>query len=267
MQQQKKWILMTGVSRGIGRSLSENLRKRGFFVCGLLRPVHLQSSHLELDECLPWDLDLSWDSNQSELLLEFMTHHSVIGFIHGAGVLGPMNPIPQAASEVHWQNWWREYHSTMRVNHTAGLELVFAVKSLLKSWTLQERDRQPFVMHLSSGAAVKPYAGWDAYCASKASMLMAFKALAAKVSAQELNVLSVAPGTVMTDMMQKVLAAKPEDFPALPKFKLLEQTGGLVTPDESASQICHWLVESLSEELAKWHGQLYDVRDNNSVMK
>ncbi|NBW82620.1 SDR family NAD(P)-dependent oxidoreductase [bacterium] len=118
-------------------------------------------------------------------------------------------------------------------------------------------------MHISSGAAVKPYVGWGAYCSSKAAILMDFKCLASQIGVSELLVLSVAPGTVMTDMMKQVLASHPQDFPAIGKFKELEKTGGLVPPDLAGGKIVSWLIEQPSANLAQWHGQLYDVRNNS----
>jgi hypothetical protein len=63
--------------------------------------------------------------------------------------------------------------------------------------------------------------------------------------------------------MRQVLASQPEDFPAIDKFKELEKSGGLVPPDLAGEKMVRWLVEQPAENLAQWHGQLYDVRNNN----
>lgn len=267
MEQQKNWILMTGVTRGIGRSLAEEFRKMGFFVCGLVRSENCAAAQPHLDAVLPWDLSLAWESNASPALLEFVARERVIGLIHAAGVLGSTNPVPEATDVAAWTSWWADYALTDRINHKAGLELIWGVKKSLVSWSTKRGQRTPFVLHLSSGAAVKPYAGWDAYCTSKAAMLMAFRTLAAKTPASELKVLSVAPGTVMTDMMKSVLSAREENFPALSKFKALEKSGGLVAPEVPAKKICSWLVDSLDADLCSWHGELYDVRDSSPATK
>jgi NAD(P)-dependent dehydrogenase (short-subunit alcohol dehydrogenase family) len=265
--QEKNWILMTGCSRGIGRSLALELQERGFLVCGLIRPGNLEKAKHHLGQVLDWDLGLPWEANPSTALRDFVLKNRVVGFIHAAGLLGPMTQTPEPEKSEEWRSWWAEYFSTLRVNHTAAVEIMHAVQAQLKNWECELGERSPFIMHLSSGAAVKPYAGWDAYCSSKAAMLMEFKCLAARISSEQTTILSVAPGTVMTDMMQKVLSANPSEFPALPKFKALEQSGGLLPPEVPAKQICDWLIASSQQEIKQWHGELYDVRSSNSLTK
>ncbi|MEY3903288.1 MAG: hypothetical protein RL189_2594 [Pseudomonadota bacterium] len=260
----RQWIVMTGVTRGIGRSIARQLRARGFFVCALARKESLAAAGNEADRVLQWDCALPWEDNDSVNLLDFLSDNPVVGIIHAAGLLGPMDKPPHPSDAPHWKQWREDYLSTVRVNLTAGVELVQAARPFMqkqKSSTTQEKPA--FVMHLSSGAAVKAYAGWNSYCASKAAMLMEFKCLAAQCSSDELLCLSVAPGTVMTDMMKQVLSANPDDFPALGKFRELEKSGGLVTPDSAAKKIVDWLIDSSTEQLCRWHGELYDVRTSS----
>ncbi|MEY4064449.1 MAG: hypothetical protein RIR26_657 [Pseudomonadota bacterium] len=264
-QDKSHWILMTGVTRGIGRALSQELRRKGFLVCGLVRRESAPKMHSELDHVIPWDLDWEWEKNSPSAWATFVREHCVVGFIHAAGQLGPMQSRSSDVTSAEWASWWNAYSQAIRVNHTAGLELSLAVRSHLQQWSNASGERRPFLLHLSSGAAVKPYVGWEAYCSSKAAMLMAFKCLAAQDSPEVLNVLSVAPGTVMTDMMQQVLSANASEFPALSKFKELEKTGGLVSPEVPALKISDWLVDSEDAEIKRWHGELFDVRNSISA--
>lgn len=259
-----QWIVMTGVTRGIGRSIARQLRARGFFVCALARKESAATAGSEADHVLRWDCALPWEDNDFVNLLDFLSANPVAGIIHAAGLLGPMDKPPHPSDAPHWKQWREDYLRTVRVNLTAGVELVQAARPFLqkqKSSTTQEKPA--FVMHLSSGAAVKAYAGWNSYCASKAAMLMEFKCLAAQCSSDEMLCLSVAPGTVMTDMMKQVLSSNPDDFPALGKFRELEKSGGLVTPDSAAKKIVDWLIDSPTEQLCRWHGELYDVRTSS----
>ncbi|NBX18504.1 MAG: SDR family NAD(P)-dependent oxidoreductase [Proteobacteria bacterium] len=258
----KKWILMTGVSRGLGHALARMLRAEGFAVCALVRSGSAAACAEVSEHCLTWDCSLSWEKNDFSALEKFCSDHFIAGFVHAAGVLGPMDKTPEPSDSAAWNKWRTEYHAAVAVNYTGGNELVHAVLPHLKKFpTASGAMRPPFVMHLSSGAALKPYAGWNAYCSAKAAMLMEFKCLAAQHKPQELHVLSVAPGTVMTDMMRQVLSARPENFPAIEKFKELEKSGGLVSPDFAAQKICRWLTQNSAEELQRWHGELYDVRN------
>lgn len=258
---------MTGVSRGLGRSLARLLREAGLSVCALSRSGSAAACAEVSDHCFPWDCASPWEKNNFAAVEKFCTENSVVGFIHAAGVLGPMDKTPAPSESSAWQTWWAEYHAAVAVNFTGGTELVHAVLPFLKKFQSGSGEpRVPLVMHLSSGAALKPYAGWNAYCSAKAAMLMEFKCLAAQHKPEELLVLSVAPGTVMTDMMRQVLSARPEDFPALGKFKELEKSGGLVSPDSAAQKICNWLLQSSVEELERWHGEMFDVRNAKPVI-
>ncbi|MBM3381409.1 MAG: SDR family NAD(P)-dependent oxidoreductase [Betaproteobacteria bacterium] len=265
--QEKNWILMTGVTRGIGRSLAEILRQRGISVCGLVRPAKVQQVSGWLDAVVPWELELPWAENSAETLFSTLSGKRVIGFVHAAGVLGPMDDVPDAGNVQAWVRWWSASAAAHRVNHASGMEILTAVLPKLSAWKNTTGKRSSFVAHLSSGAALKPYVGWNAYCASKAAILMDFKCLAAKIAAGQTTVLSVAPGTVMTDMMKQVLASDPSAFPALPKFKSLEQSGGLVAPEVPAGQIITWMLDSSQQQIEAWHGEFYDVRTNNSLTK
>jgi NAD(P)-dependent dehydrogenase (short-subunit alcohol dehydrogenase family) len=263
-EQNRTWIIMTGASRGIGLAMAKQFRARGLSVCALLRPQSIAASQPHVDRIIAWDCDQPWHLNPAQDLLDFAEKEKVVGFVHAAGLLGPMERPPAARESSAWQLWWDEYRSTLRVNHLSGMELALGLKTFLKPWKNQApSERPPFLMHVSSGAAVKPYVGWGAYCSSKAAMLMDFKCLASQFDCREILVLSVAPGTVMTDMMRQVLASQPEDFPAIDKFKELEKSGGLVPPDLAGEKMVRWLVEQPAENLAQWHGQLYDVRNNN----
>jgi len=252
---------MTGATRGIGQALADSIRRRGYFVCSLARSASVDLAVSSSDHVIRWDCSLDCEENPWDELYDFVQSKTSCGFIHAAGILGPMERISSRREQAHWHAWWADYYRAFRINFSAGAELVHGLRPLLKSFPGDTiPPRPPFVMHLSSGAARKAYVGWNAYCSSKAALLMEFQCLAAEKAANELQVLSVAPGTVMTDMMRQVLSAQADDFPAVSKFKELESTGGLIHPQAAAEKIASWLLESKAGELEQWHGLLYDVR-------
>lgn len=263
----KDWIIVTGVTRGIGKSLATEFQKRGYSICGVVRPSVGEAAKEWLDEVVTHDLSEPFDKKMLLRLSEVLSTRRVIGVVHAAGLLGPMTTQPRADEFELWNQWWAYYQQTFQVNLHSGIQLMSACWKELHEWSGPTGRRSPFVLHLSSGAAVKPYPGWGTYCASKAALLMEFKCWAAKTAADICNVLSVAPGTVMTDMMQQVLSANPSDFPALAKFKDLEKNGGLVEPELPAKLICDWLLNLNHEQISKWHGELYDVRSSSSATK
>lgn len=241
----KPWILATGLSRGIGAALGKALGDT-FSIASLERnpkgewPIEFK-----------WDLAKSCDDNNSKSLFEFLRKHQPVGFLHCAGVLGPLGVPP--SDQQGAKAYWAKFDEAFAINTRSALELLhFVLPHFSKQHT-------PFVFHLSSGAAVKPYAGWDAYCTSKSAMLMAFQCLAKKYPANELLCLSVAPGTVMTDMMRNVLTSDPTLFPDVQKFKTLQTTGGLADPAVVAEKIAT-LLKSPADKLSRIHGELFDIR-------
>ena len=156
----------------------------------------------------------------------------------------------------------------MQVNFLACQCLVETLLPNLLRFRELAPGANAFALHLSSGAATSPYVGWDAYCISKAAILTYFKQLALRFAPTELLSLSVAPGTVFTDMMHTVLAATPADFPGVEKFKQLEKEGSLVEPKVPASFLVDLVMATLpgtaqhklGEKLLSLHGTFIDVR-------
>lgn len=232
---QKPWIIGTGLTRGIGFHLSEKLRFEFNFLSVGRKPSH--------DHHIFWDLRKNMESSVSDEIQTFISNKNVFGVLYCAGELG------MASSS---KNAWLE---TMNVNCNSGVQLIKMALPYLQT----SKFGPPFVCHLSSGAAIKPYVGWDAYCSSKAAMLMYFRALALTYSAHKLLCHSIAPGTVMTDMMQEVLNSDEKKFPEKQKFLTLQQKNLLANPIDIANTISKLLLE-IDGPLQKHHGMMYDLR-------
>lgn len=246
---QKPWLVITGASRGIGNALRNQLASRYNFI----EIVRTTEQHLENSVRLQWDLATALDDKTRGALIEVFQKTKVAGIFHCAGTLGPWGG---AETLAHSKTYWTEHLNAYRINVCAPLDLLSVALPYLKA---APHLPAPIIFHLSSGAAVKPYVGWETYCTTKAACLMAFKALAKRYSANELLCLSVAPGTVMTDMMKKVLAGNKSDFPEVEKFIQLQKEGRLVDPKVPAVAIDLFLHDS-AETLKSFHGELFDVR-------
>ena len=245
---EKSWVVMTGSSRGIGAQLRQQLRQ-DYNLILLNRSLCPKKEKGEIE--ISWDCSLSLNQNNWEGLKETLKDKDIAGFVHCAGQLGPMTK----PSTSDYETYWEHYKKAMAVNFYCGVELCTG----LTPFILKSKQRNKFLLHLSSGAAKNPYPAWEAYCSSKSAMLMHFRCLATSYNPDELLVLSIAPGTVMTDMMQSVLAADPSEFQLLSKFENLKEAGQLVNPSVPAERIAGLLRSSL-EELAPLHGGFFDLR-------
>ena len=183
----KPLVVATGLSRGIGLALARALDPH-VTLLSLQRGNDTAAKSESGDpqppvpgaETLAWNLSDSPSTARLARLEHALAGRPVWGFLHCGGVLGPVGAPTQASNEDRFR-YAREFEDALRVNCSAGLELCEALIPHLRSQTAgegSEGDRPAFLFHLSSGAARNPYVGWDAYCVSKAAMLMQFRAFA-----------------------------------------------------------------------------------------
>jgi len=105
------------------------------------------------------------------------------------------------------------------------------------------------IVNVSSGAAHRAYAGWSAYCATKASLRMAGQVAALEADAYpagvagpaDLEVVTYEPGVVDTAMQGEVRATPRAAFPALERFLELHAAGRLVDAARPAAEIADLL--------------------------
>jgi benzil reductase ((S)-benzoin forming) len=109
---------------------------------------------------------------------------------------------------------------------------------------------------ITSGAASSVYPGWSGYSAGKAAVDQWVRTAGAEQAERDgrCRVLSVAPGTVDTDMQARIRATDPRDFPRAGRFAELHETGGLVAPHDAARGIWALLDDDLD------NGTVTDLR-------
>ena len=90
------------------------------------------------------------------------------------------------------------------------------------------------IVHISSGAARRPIPGWSVYCATKAAVDQHALTVAAE-ALPGVRIGAIAPGVVDTGMQAEIRSSA--EFPGRASFVSLKETGGLLTPEESASRV------------------------------
>ena len=252
-QSENIWVVLTGGNRGIGAAVRQVLLREGYGIVHVCRHAPALTERevvVEADLGVPL-LPCILDAISSQCLQLSQSQPSAVihGFIHCAGVLGFLGLTTEGAENA------------FSVNTLSLMQLV----PLLLPYLKPTSARAPFVLHVSSGAAVNPYIGWEVYCASKAAALMYFRCLGSRYQKEQLRVFSIAPGTIYTDMMKEVLGQDPEKFPDHQKFVELRDTGKLRPPEEVAEKILSILHHESIEhsEIAIDHlenGALLDLR-------
>ncbi|KAJ3219614.1 hypothetical protein HDU67_000102 [Dinochytrium kinnereticum] len=187
--------IVTGASRGIGLAVCKNLLSQGGHVMGVARtPVEklphiesLLSQYPDKFEYLSADITVasSCDSLVTRTMERFRQLDSVV---FNAGVLEPIEKISEVDVE--------DVRKLFEVN-------LFSIITLSQKALPHLRKAEPGrIILVSSGAAVKAYPGWGAYCMSKCALNMLGGCLA--VEEKDIITVSLRPGVVDTEMQTKI---------------------------------------------------------------
>lgn len=241
--------VVTGASKGLGRSICEILATNGFTVVGIARTsIELSSLENYLKKINPKSATFACDlssENQIATTAAKITHDFPVihGLIHNAGIIGPVGSMFNVET-----NLWNE---TIQVNLLAVQQLT---KLLYTSMVKAPRCR---VTTISSGAAVNSLESWSAYCTSKAGLEMWTRSLADEGSSHGISAVSVAPGIVDTDMQATIRSVSVDDFPMVERFIGFHNNGDLVAPDAVAES----LYELITSHSMDDSGNRFDVRE------
>tara|TARA_Y100001954_G_C15705059_1_gene549921 strand:- start:272 stop:1021 length:750 start_codon:yes stop_codon:yes gene_type:complete len=241
--------VVTGASKGLGRSICEILASKGFTVIGIAR-VSSELSKLENylqninSNSATFPCDLSKEAEINSVAELIVNNYPIIhGVIHNAGIIGPVGSMFEVDT-----NLWNE---TLQVNLLAVQQLT---KLIHKSMVKAQRCR---VTTISSGAAVNSLESWSAYCSSKAALEMWTKGLADEGAKYGISAVSVAPGIVDTDMQATIRSVPKEDFPMVERFIEFHNNGDLVAPDAVAESLYRLMTDHSMED----SGNRFDVRE------
>ena len=206
-------ILVTGSSRGIGRSIAEALRARGVRVIGhATRAVDAETIAADLAQ--PPAPQMLWEEALDR------ADGRIDGLVNNAGLFAA-NPLD--LSDIAWLDVWED---TLRINLTAAAQLSrFAVRHWL------ETGNGGRMVHIASRAGHRGDSPehWH-YAASKGGMLAMHKTIARAYAQHGVLSFAVAPGFTDTAIADDYLATR--GGPALLADIPL---GRVATPEEIAS--------------------------------
>jgi NAD(P)-dependent dehydrogenase (short-subunit alcohol dehydrogenase family) len=198
-------IIVTGASRGIGKSIATKLAESGASVA-----VHYNSNvqeaenlaHILGNESKAFQADLSKVEDAASLFERVvMEMGSVEVLVNNAGVA---KAADMTAKEDAWVSAWQE---TMTVNLTSAAMLCKkAVEHFL------QRKAAGRIINIASRAAFRgDTAEHMAYAASKAGMVSMTNTIARAYGKDGIKAFNVAPGFVRTDMAQEFMAQYGEE--------------------------------------------------------
>jgi benzil reductase ((S)-benzoin forming) len=151
-------------------------------------------------------------------------------WVNNAGVLEPIAPLRDADRA--------EVATNVEVN---VLGVMYGSAAFARH--VRSRPGGGVLVNITSGAATNPYAGWAAYCASKAAVDQLTRVVAIEEADAGLRAYAVAPGVVDTDMQATIRATSEDRFPSVERFRDLARADAFNTPPWVADQVLRLLDE------------------------
>lgn len=217
-----KFALVTGGSRGIGRSVCLKLAEMGYFV--LVNYLHSDSGAAETLELIrnagsdgePMPFDVSSGPAAEAALNAWMEKHPdeyIEVLVNNAGIRSDNLMVFMEHDD------WSKVLST-------NLESFFHVtRPLIKNMLLRKYGR---IISIVSLSGIKGMPGQVNYSAAKAGVIAATKALAQEVGRKNVTVNAVAPGFIRTDMTRDLNEQEQKALIPINRFGLPEEVADTV---------------------------------------
>lgn len=199
--------LVTGASRGIGRSIALGLAEAGAHVVVVARTIGALE---ELDDEIRaaggkatlLQLDISKGDKIDQIGPTLFQRWGKLDIlVANAGILGPLSPLHHVTEEA--------WHQVIDINLSANWRLIRTLDPLLK------RSDAGRAVFLTSGAATGKYAYWGPYAVSKAGLECLVKTYAHELIDTSVRVNLLNPGPVRTGMRAKAFPGEdPKKLPA-----------------------------------------------------
>jgi NADP-dependent 3-hydroxy acid dehydrogenase YdfG len=223
--------IVTGHSRGFGEGIAAALLERGVEVLGVSRRgndvlasthgARLRERHLDLSDAAA---TAEWLARGE--LRQFVADARTACLVNNAGLLQPIGPLQEQDSIEVWR----------AVSLNVGAALALSAAFVRATERCDERR----ILHISSGAGRKAYAGWSVYCATKAALDHHARAVELDRSPR-LRICSLAPGVIDTDMQAEIRSTTADRFPEKERFVAMKREGSLRDP----RRVGHMAVEHL----------------------
>ena len=200
-----KNILVTGASRGIGKSIAMMFAQAGGSVI-----IHYNKNQMAAEEVLDTIIpnnhsvlqaDLS-DPKQTENLVKqcFEKYKHIDVLVNNAGVFEEFDIM-----SLSYEEWQKSWEKTIRTNLTGAANVSFLVAKEMK-------DKGGCkIVNVSSRGAFRGEPDAPAYGASKAGMNSFSQSMAKALAKYNIMVYTVAPGFVATEMAEYAMVGERGD--------------------------------------------------------
>jgi benzil reductase ((S)-benzoin forming) len=235
--------ILTGASRGMGLAMAQQLLSPDcVLLCisrhtheGLSRRAHTQGAHLE-----QWCQDLANTQEATERLERWLLslHAPTLAsatLINNACAIPAIGPLSDCPVD--------DLTTALRVGLEAPMLLTGAFVRATQQWVDQGWTGPRKVLNISSGLGRRAMAAQGPYCAIKAGLDHFSRCLALEeaLRPQGVQVVSLAPGVIDTDMQLQLRTTPVQHFPDQPRFADLHAQGLLTSPGTAATRVLNYL--------------------------
>jgi 3-oxoacyl-[acyl-carrier protein] reductase len=240
-----KYALVTGGSRGIGKSVCVKLAEMGYHVLiNYLKDAEGAANTLELVRKAGTDgtlmqFSVSESESVEKALSEWQSAHEsdyIEVLVNNAGIR--RDTLLMWMENSHWQD----------VLNTNLNGFFFVTRFVLKNMLVNKYGR---IVNIVSLSGIKGLPGQVNYSAAKAGIIGATKALAQEIGKKRVTVNAVAPGFIKTDMTKDLNENELKNLIPLNRFG---------NPEEVADLVCFLASEKASYitgEIISVNGGLY----------
>ena len=206
----KKLILVTGATRGLGLSIAKDLHSKGYRVIATGRSLTDELEILLDDNLIFKKFDLSDLGSIKTFIKEIVKDYGrLFGLVNNAAIGGD-----GVLSTMHES----DISNVIKVNVEAPILLAkYASRSMLINQTGR-------VVNISSIIASTGYSGLSVYGASKSAMIGFTKSLSRELGKLGITVNSVSPGYMQTDMTAGLEGKKLESIVRRSPMRKLPET-------------------------------------------
>lgn len=196
------YAMVTGASRGIGKSITEKLLNSGAEVIGIARNSAFPELFTDSDRFSGLYVDLSKQDSINDILKPVFEQEKVPNvLINNAGI------FEESSFDEDDDKWLSNFERTIQVNLTAA--------AILSKWALNRWSREEggILINIASRAA---YRGdtqeYASYAASKGALVAFTKSIARDFGTKGISAYSIAPGFIKTDMAMDSVEIYGEEY-------------------------------------------------------
>jgi 3-oxoacyl-[acyl-carrier protein] reductase len=202
---QKPVAVITGASRGIGRSVAIALAAEGYDIAAIARSVDsegMENLGPEVEkrgaQFFPIGLDISCTGCHKEVVANILERYGRIDIlINNAGVIPLQREDVLDMSE-------ESYERVMNVNLKGPVFFAQKIAREMIWLKTQINNYRPIMVFMTSVSAVRSTTNRAEYCISKAGLSMATTVFADRLANEGILVFEVRPGVIRTDMTTKI---------------------------------------------------------------